>query len=166
MQSLHTERLLLRPLTIEDASALHRLNSDERVMRYIGPLQQSVEDTAHYLQTSPLRDYQLYGYGRHAVIHKDSGEFIGFCGLKYLADLQETDIGYRLHPDYWGQGLALEAAQAAMKFGQHQLNLKRIIGLAMPDNQPSIRLLQKLGMRYEKQVAHLGTECVCYSVQY
>ncbi|MBT1062306.1 GNAT family N-acetyltransferase [Bowmanella sp. Y26] len=166
MQSLYTERLLLRPLTLEDAAALHRLNSDERVMRYIGPLQHSVEDTAYYLQTSPLRDYQRCGYGRHAVIHKGSGEFIGFCGLKYLTDMQETDIGYRLHPDYWGQGLALEAAQAAMQFGQHQLGLKRIIGLAMPDNQSSIRLLQKLGMRYEKQVAHLGTECVCYSVQY
>lgn len=166
MQVLHTKRMLMRPLRLEDAQALNRLNSDHQVMRHIGPLQTSVALTRQYLKDSPLRDYQLYGYGRHALVHQANNEFIGFCGLKFLPDFNEVDIGYRLLPSYWGQGLAFEAAQAAMQFGKEQLGLKRIIGMAMPDNQASIRLLQKLGMQYEKQVTHLGTECVYYAIEY
>lgn len=162
MKRLTTDRLLLRPLTLEDAGALNRLNADPQVMRYIGPLQDSVEKTRRYLMDGPMADYHKYGFGRHAMLHRASGEFIGFCGLKYLPELDEVDVGYRLLPAYWGQGLVTEAARETMRFGREDLGLKRIIGLAMPDNQASIRVLEKLGMQYEKQVTHLDTECVCY----
>ncbi|WP_162558471.1 GNAT family N-acetyltransferase [Saliniradius amylolyticus] len=159
MTELTTERLRLRPFRTDDAGALNRINSRSEVMRYIGKPVETIRNTEDYLRESVLADYSKYGFGRHAVIEQHSGELIGFCGLKYLPDLDEVDIGYRLHPDYWGLGYATEAGQATMKFGREKLGLSRIIGIAMDENTASIEVLKKLGLKPDGRVNHLGTEC-------
>jgi len=102
---LETERLLLREFDEGDVGPFYRMGTDPDVTRYtgVGALT-SPEHALEIMRAYPLADYRKYGYGRWACVWRPSGEVIGFAGLKYLADLGEVDIGYRLLPAYWGQG--------------------------------------------------------------
>ena len=153
MTYLQTERLELRPFTLDDASAYWPLVSNPDVLRHTGesPLQ-SLAEVRRLITARPLRDYVTYGYGRLACIEKATGELVGFCGLKYLEDLCETDIGYRFLPRCWGIGYATESATAVMRHGKDILGLKRIIGLVEPGNAGSVRVLEKLGLELESRV--------------
>ncbi len=82
-----------------------------------------------------------------ACILKSTGEQIGFAGLKYLEELGEVDVAFRLIRTHWGLGLATEAALASVRFGFADVDLKRIIGLVMPENIASVRVLEKTGLR-------------------
>ena len=157
---LQTPRLQLRPFTVADAPAMLRLGADPAVMRYIGsaPMQAEAEALA-YLQSHPLRDYQRTGFGRLAIVLPESDEIIGFCGLKWVDEINGFDLGYRLLPLYWGQGLAVEAGLAVLADacrrsiccpqGQRQ---KQIFGLVHPENLGSIRVLEKLGFAYQQDI--------------
>jgi RimJ/RimL family protein N-acetyltransferase len=85
-----------------------------------------------------------------AVIEKASGRLVGFSGLKYVAELRDVDIGYRFLPDCWGKGYATESARPLMEQGWKQLGLKRIVGTVHPGNPASGRVLEKLGLSYER----------------
>ena len=98
-----------------------------------------------------LADYQKYGYGRLAIEWKATGQFVGFTGLKYLPNCQEIDLGYRLAKNFWGKGIATECGKASLDYGFHQLGLRRIIAIIMPQNTASFRVLEKLGFHYEKE---------------
>ena len=156
-ETLTTDRLVLRPFTLDDAADYWPLVSLPDVLRYTGeqPVE-SVEKVRELLRARPLRDYSRHGYGRLACIEKSSGRLIGFSGLKYLEDLDQVDIGYRFLPECWGKGYASESASAAMAYGRHGLGLGRIIGMVMPDNHASARILVKLGLRYESRVSLPG----------
>jgi [ribosomal protein S5]-alanine N-acetyltransferase len=154
LQTLYTPRLILRPFTEADADAFLALVSDPAILRYTGETPvSSVAEAAKILRARPLRDYQVHGFGRLACVLRDSGELIGFCGLKKLEDLdQEIDIGYRFRPHAWGKGLASESAAAVYAHGKTVLGLTRIIALVMPENTGSVRVLEKLGLRFEKSI--------------
>jgi len=157
---LKTPRLHLRPFTESDAPAMFRLGADAEVMRYIGsaPMQTEAEALA-YLNSHPLRDYQRTGFGRLAIVLPQSGDIIGFCGLKWVDEINGFDLGYRLLPAFWRQGLAVEAGLAVLDDArarglrcpenqqQHQ-----IYGLVHPDNEGSIRVLEKLGFAYQQDI--------------
>jgi RimJ/RimL family protein N-acetyltransferase len=153
MTDLQTERLELRRFTLEDAEAYFPLVSDPAVLRYTGekPLR-SLDSVRELLASRPLRDYAVHGYGRMACVEKSSQRLVGFCGLKYLEDLQETDIGYRFLPECWGMGYATESAQMIMQHGARKLGLSRVIGLVEPENIGSVRVLEKLGLAFESEV--------------
>jgi RimJ/RimL family protein N-acetyltransferase len=147
---IETDRLILRNFTLDDAAAFQHLNSDPAVLRYTyDPPIETIEDARRILQEAPLADYARYGYGRVACVLKETGELIGFSGLKYLADYGETDIGYRFVQRCWGQGLATESALPMMAYGRDVLGLERIVGIVDPDNLASARVLRKLGLVYE-----------------
>lgn len=149
--TLETRQLLLRPFTLEDAPDYWPLVKLPDVLRYTGEdARTSLEQVREVLLTRPLRDYAVHGYGRVACIEKSTGRLVGFSGLKYLDDLQETDISYRFLPDSWGKGYATESAQALMAQGREQFGLRRIIGLVQPANGASSRVLEKLGLVYER----------------
>jgi RimJ/RimL family protein N-acetyltransferase len=154
---LETERLLVREFVEDDAEAFYAFNSDPEVMRYTGePLSTSVGAVRELIRTYP--DYRAHGYGRWAVVYKPDDRVIGFNGLKYLDDLCETDLGYRLHTEYWGRGIATESSMAIVRYGFDVLELDRIIGLTLPENTASIRVLQKVGMRLEGTVRYCGDD--------
>lgn len=154
MNRLETARLLLRPLTPTDAPAIYQLGADRAVMQYIGsPLLQNEAQALAYLLEKPLADYQRDGFGRLAVVERQSGQVIGFCGIKYVPELAAYDLGYRLRPEYWGLGYMTEACRAVMVDGKAR-GLTELIALVHPDNQSSCRLLQKLGFVLEKTVAY------------
>ena len=149
-----TDRLLVRQYVEEDGEAFFRLNTDPQVLRYV-PDQalQSVEQARQLLIDHPIADYRKHGFGRGACILKSTGEQIGFAGLKFLDELGEVDVAYRLLPAYWGQGLATEAARASVRYGFAELGLRRIVGLVMPENIASARVLEKAGLRYAEPVS-------------
>lgn len=163
MPIFETPTVVLRPFTLDDAEGLNRVNSEPQVMRYIGPVENNVEKTRQYLLKGPLADYQKHGFGRHACIDKSTGQLIGFCGLKFVEEFRDVDIGYRFLPQYWGKGLATETSELLMKYAKENLKLKRVIGMALPGNQGSIRVLEKLGLTYEKDVEYLGDICAFYA---
>jgi RimJ/RimL family protein N-acetyltransferase len=146
-----TERLILRPFTLDDAAAWLPLISLPDIIRYTGDTPaQTVEEARELLRTKPLRDYAVHGYGRMAVIEKATGRLVGFSGLKYLEDLQEVDIGYRFLPDCWGKGYATESCIAVMAQGRSEHKIRRIVGMVHPENPASSRVLEKLGLRFER----------------
>ena len=162
---LETDRLLLREYVQEDAEAYFKLNTDPEVVRFVPdkPLL-NVEQARQTLIDHPMVDYRKYGFGRGACLLKSTGEQIGFAGLKYLEELGEVDVAYRLLPAHWGKGLATEAALASIRYGFADLGLKRIIGLVMPENVASVRVLEKMGLRYTETVTFWGRDFSKYVI--
>jgi RimJ/RimL family protein N-acetyltransferase len=162
---LETDRLLIREYVEDDAQMFFELNSNPEVLRFVPdkPLL-NVEQARQLLLDHPIADYRKYGFGRGACILKSTGEEIGFAGLKYLEELGEVDVAYRLLPSHWGLGLATEAALASVHFGFAHLGLKQIIGLAMPENIASVRVLEKTGLRYVETVTLWGSQFSKYVI--
>jgi RimJ/RimL family protein N-acetyltransferase len=162
---LETDRLLLREFVEDDAEAFFKLNTDPKVLRFVPdkPLL-NVEQARQLLLDHPIADYRKHGFGRGACILKSTGEQIGFAGLKYLEELGEVDVAYRLLPAHWGQGYATEAALASIRFGFADLSLTQIIGLVMPENVASARVLEKTGLRYVETVTLWGHQFSKYVI--
>ena len=147
---LQTPRLILRQFTLDDAGLLLALNSNPEVLKYLHELLLETEEQAlHVLQNIILPQYKN-NLGRWAIHLKATNEFIGWCGLKYLAELDEIDLGYRLMQEFWGKGYAFEAAKHTVDYGFNQLYLKKIVGRAHIDNAASLKILEKTGMQYIK----------------
>lgn len=152
----------MRRFTLDDLDELVRLRSDPEVMRYIGKQsREKVEQRLRYY----ISHYESHGLGMWAVIHKRTGAMIGWCGLVFLDGTQEVEVGYGVARDYWGQGLMTEAARASLRYGFEKLGLERIVAVAMPENSASRRIMEKLGMRYEKMAHHYGHELVYYAIR-
>ena len=160
---LETERLKLREIMPSDAAVMYNLNLDPEVIRYTGdPPFESVNEAGTFIKNYP--DYAKNGYGRWAVVRKEDGEVLGWCGLKYLAESGETDIGYRFFKKYWGQGYATESAEACLHFGFEKLGLDTIVARAMHENLASIHVMEKLGMTYWKETDCKEHPAVCYKI--
>jgi [ribosomal protein S5]-alanine N-acetyltransferase len=163
---LETVRLRLQEFVEDDAEAFFALNSDPEVMQYTGTVcLTSIEQARAELCERPLADYRKYGFGRLAVVLKENGTFIGFAGLKYLDDLGEVDLGYRLMAAYWGRGFATEASRALVAHGFEVLGLKRIIGLVEPEHVRSVRVLGKSGMVFERMIDYRGQRVAQYAIE-
>ena len=146
---LETPRLILRPFEVADIESSWVMNNDPEVSRYTGDGGVvSRDEMERRIREDVMGDYEKYGYGRMAVEVKGGARFIGFAGLKYLEDLQQVDLGYRLMQQYWGKGYATEVGSACIQFGFENLGLNEIIAMVLPENVASIRVLQKLGFTY------------------
>lgn len=173
---LETDRLLLREYVEEDAEAFFKLNSDPEVLRFVpDKALLNVEQARQILVDHPIADYRKYGFGRGACILKSTGEQIGFAGLKYLEELGKVDVAFRLMRTHWGLGLATEAALASVRFEFDKLRLKSaagrirrvrtIIGLVVPENMASVRVLEKTGLRYAEMVTFWGHQFSKYIIE-
>ncbi len=143
---IETERLALREMHLSDARVMLALNADPEVVMYTGDKPfNSLEETKTFFRER-INAYDEMGYGRWIVVLKETGETLGWCGLK-LED-NETDLGYRFFKRNWNKGYATEAAEACLHYGFHKLGLKRIVARAMKLNVGSIRVLEKCGMKF------------------
>lgn len=155
--TLETERLLLRPFQIEDVHPWFELNQDPEITRYTGDGGVvSEKEMEHRIRNHVLGDYEKYGFGRWAVIHKQDNCIIGFTGLKFIPEYDVVDLGYRFAPKYWRQGIATEACRAALKFGFNELELERIVAYILPDNIGSQKVLKKLGFHFVREFFEEG----------
>ncbi len=141
-----TPRLIHRAMTVDDAEAVFGFNGNPTVMELTGDQPwPSLEETVQRLADYPA--FKEDGFGRWGCLYKPENKLIGFSGFRYLAEFDEVDIGYRLLPGYWGRGLATESCRACLKFGFEVIGFDHVIGLVLPQNARSIRVLEKLEMR-------------------
>ncbi|MDP5134461.1 GNAT family N-acetyltransferase [Rheinheimera baltica] len=148
-----TPRLRIRHLTAADVTFTCRLLNEPSFIENIADRGVRNElDAMHYLAEGPIKSYRQHGYGLFLVEECISGIPLGFCGLLRRDALQETDIGFAFMPQFCGQGYAFEAASAVIHFGYSTLKLKRIVGLTHAGNTASIKLLNRLGLQFEKMV--------------
>ena len=158
---IETPRLWLREMTIDDAVHFFALNADPEVIRYTGDLPfESVDAARDFL--AAYDTYRKYGFGRWAVIRKEDDVFLGWCGLKFDPVTGETDIGFRFFRDHWGRGYATESALASLQWGLVHLATPEFIGRAMKANTASVRVLEKIGMRFRNDALFHGGEGVVY----
>ena len=151
MIAIETERLELRQFTPEDAAFVLRVVNEPSFLRYIGDRGvRSVADAERYIQEGPVAGYAKFGYGLLRVIRKDDGVSVGMCGVLKRDALPGPDLGFSFLPEYWSQGYAHESASAVMEHAREVLGLGRILAITTVDNEPSIRLLGKLGFRFER----------------
>ncbi|AMC12001.1 hypothetical protein Lupro_12340 [Lutibacter profundi] len=146
-----TGRLILREFELKDMQAVYNFASDVDVLKYTGDaILNNLNQAKELIEDVWFSDYKKYGYGRWAVVYKEENKVIGFAGLKYLPELKETDIGFRFLPEYCGTGIATEASKGIIKYGFEVLKLNRIIGVAMPKNVASNKVLKKIGLIFYK----------------
>ena len=157
MNVLKTPRLDLRKFETDDAEFFFNMNSDPEVLRYTGDVNfESVAAARQFIEK--YDHYSKHGYGRWTVVLRQTGETIGFCGLKNHPDEGYIDLGYRFLQKHWGQGYASEAAQACVYYGLHHLGLNEIVGRTAEENKASIRVLEKSGMKFWKYAPCEGIE--------
>ena len=153
MKILETERLVLRQFTFEDADFILRLLNEPSFIQNIGDRGvRTLEDARSYILRVPIASYEKNGFGLYLVILKESGKSIGMCGLIKRDQLEDVDIGYAFLPEFWSKGYAVEAALAVKEYARDVVGLKRLIAITDPENEASIRLLEKIGLRFEKMV--------------
>jgi RimJ/RimL family protein N-acetyltransferase len=164
MTELITPRMWLRPLTKTDLEALARLYSDPKVMKYRLIAQPACRQQTQEMLNVYLKHWEAHGFGRWAIIHKRHQHLIGHTGLEYLDPLKEVEVNYLLARDYWGQGLASEAATVVLRYGFETLQLERLVALAKPGNLASRRVMEKIGMQYEQTLELYEVEWVLYAI--
>ena len=164
MNIIETERLYLRKMTIDDADSIYLLNLDKDVIKYTGDESfKNIENAKLFLEN--YNHYEKYEFGRWAVIDKNSNEFLGWCGLKYTAELDEVDIGFRFFKKFWNNGYATESGKACINYGFAKYKLTKIVGRAMKENIGSIRVLEKIGLKYLKNFDFAQKEGVIYEIK-
>ena len=150
---LETERLRLRKMTPADAPFILELLNEESFISNIGD--KGVRDEAGavgYIQTGPLASYERFGFGLYLVELKSTGEPIGICGLLKRDNLEHADVGFAFLPRFWRKGYAAESAAAVIDFGKNNFGLKRIAAITNPDNIGSIKVLERVGLRFERMI--------------
>ena len=148
---LETERLVLRRLSRGDAPFLLELLNEPSFLRYIGDKGvRTPDDARRYIEAGPLASYERFGFGLLRVELKESGEPIGMCGLLKRDALPDVDVGFAFLPRFWSKGYAFESASAVLAHARDALGLRRVLAITSPDNEASIRLLGKLGFRFER----------------
>jgi len=165
---LETPRLCLRPINEKDVDNIYELGKNPNVMRYIrngktltraeaeGDLQRRLRENAR------LADKKI---GYWAIEWRPEQAFVGWLAIKNLDQTEEIEIGYRILEKYWGQGVTTEASRRALQYVFEELQLDRIVAVALPENTGSWRVMEKLGMRYEKDGSFYGNNCVYYSLE-
>ena len=161
MNILETERLVLRELIAADADFVRDLVNDPDWLRNIGDRGvRDAEDARRYILEGPVASYRRHGFGLWAVDLKELEAPIGICGLIQRDYLDSPDIGFAFLPEHRGQGYAMESASAVMEYARGALGFGRVLAIVSPGNSDSVRLLEKLGLRYEREFELEGGESV------
>ena len=159
MNLLETHRLSLRHLSEEDAEFILELLNEPAFLQNIGDKAvRNAADASRYIQTGPLASYQQFGFGLYLVASKETGAPMGICGLLRRESMEDIEIGFAFLQRFWANGYAYESAAAVMEYGRTALGLKRITATTAPGNRGCIRLLEKLGMHFDRMIQMPGYE--------
>ena len=163
---LETKRVVLLPWDSEDWLAFKPIATDPQVMRYVSEDGQPWTDAQIVEFVERQRNHYLnHGFCLWKMVSRDSEEVVGFCGLQPLTGTSEIEIGWWLSPGLWGQGIATEAAAAALADAFGRSGLDRVVAVAQKENRASTRVMEKIGMRCERETTHRGFRVVLYSVE-
>jgi ribosomal-protein-alanine N-acetyltransferase len=162
---LETERLVIREWQPEDFAAFRPIAIDPEVVKYIGKGKPWSDERIEAFIQQQIREQREDGYCMWPLVWKEDGRLIGFCGIQPWQESGEIEIGWWLAKEYWGRGLATEAARTALAYAFEGLNLRRIIAIIHQDNSDSKRVAQKLGMRFERAALVEGVPVHIYSIE-
>ena len=162
---LETPRLILRDFQQKDLYQLASILANSRVMEFSTTGALSIPQTQAKVD-SFITSYKELGFGKWAVIFKESNTLIGYCGIavEQIDNVDEREIGYRLDPEFWGKGLATEAASIVIRYGLEQLRFPYILGIVERENVASVRVIEKLGMKYKRETLFHGVKMDVYQV--
>jgi RimJ/RimL family protein N-acetyltransferase len=163
MSILETERLIIKEWKLCDWQECQPLATDPRVLKYIPPYEPWSEERIRGFIKEAIELSKTRGWILWPMIHRQHGRLIGTCGFWHTF-LPDIEIGWRMHPDYWGRGLMTEAASAVLPYGWERFDFPQVIAVAQTDNSQSIRIMHKLGMTFDKIFTHQGIEVVRYTV--
>lgn len=148
-----TERLCLRKFSLDDADFVLEILNEPAFIRFIGDRQvRTTEDARRYIQERVIFSYERNGFAMFRVALKEDDTPIGMCGLVRRDTLEDVDIGFAFLERYWSKGYASESARAVMEYAQNELRIPRVVGIVDPANSGSIRVLEKLGLRFARMV--------------
>ncbi|MCX6991053.1 MAG: GNAT family N-acetyltransferase [Chlamydiae bacterium] len=153
-----TSRLLIRDFTSSDFPDFAHLMADSQVMRFslTGPMNQALAE--EYFQRRILGHYQSHGFGLWALFLEDTKEFIGLAGLisQTIDGIEEVELAYRLHPNYWSKGYATEAAIAISKHAFATMKINHLVSIIDPKNVSSEKVAERVGMQVWKPAVFHG----------
>jgi RimJ/RimL family protein N-acetyltransferase len=156
---IETERLRLREFSLHDCEFIIELLNSPGWLKFIGDRNvRTTEQAKHYLENGPLKSYKINSYGLSLVEKKDDGKAIGMCGILNRDSLDNPDIGFAFLPNFNGKGYALEIVSATMIYAKDKLGISKIGAITVADNFKSIRLLEKIGLKYNKEFRFPNSE--------
>jgi len=167
METIESERIFLRPFTLEDSGFILELLNTEGWIRYIGDRNvKTIKQAENYLLNGPLKSYEANGFGLSLAELKADRTPLGMCGLLKRDYLDHVDIGFAFLPEYTGRGYAYEIVKEIIRYGLQELQLEKILAITVPENYSSIKLLEKLGFSFEKNFISRDTneELCLYSI--
>jgi len=151
--TLETERLTLREVSTDDADFILRLLNEPSFLRFIGDKGvRNLQDARQYILNGPIASYNQNGFGLYLVVLKSMNRSIGMCGLIKRETLADVDIGFAFLPEFWNKGYALESATAVFSYGKDVLKLPRIVAITNKDNVTSGKLLERLGLHFDRLI--------------
>jgi [ribosomal protein S5]-alanine N-acetyltransferase len=154
----------MKPLQSFDLDALAAIWADPEVTRFLPTRGAPISrEGAEKSLASFIDHWEKRGYGIWAIVENFLSEMVGYCGLRYLDELDEVEVLYGLAQAYWGRGIATTAAKASISYGFNVANLNRVIAMTLPDNQASRRVLEKAGLHYQKQVYMFNLNVLYYT---
>jgi ribosomal-protein-alanine N-acetyltransferase len=155
----------MRPVQSSDLDALAAIWADPEVTRFLPSRGvPTPKEGAEKSLASFIEHWEKRGYGIWAIVENASSEMIGYCGLRYLGELNEVEVLYGLAKAYWERRITTQAVKASISYGFNVANLDRIIAMALPDNQASRRVIENVGLQYEKQVHMFNLDVFYYSI--
>ena len=163
--SLETERLIMRPYKMGDLETLADILKNPDVMRFMPGSSPYTREKSEKNLRNIIGHWEKHGYGWWAITLKGEPQAIGWCGLGLLGETGETEVLYLLDTPHWGKGITTEAAKASLRYGFEELKLERIIALAFHKNIGSRRVMEKIGMTYQKDAVYFGLNLVCYDIK-
>jgi ribosomal-protein-alanine N-acetyltransferase len=162
---IETERLLLRMYRTDDAEAIHRIWTDSDVTRYIDPNFKPTLEQTREIVIRMIQRWRERHVGQWVVCLKEDGKLIGYCGFKPLNGVgPETEIVYGLSKEHWNKGYATELTKACLRYVFENTELDYILAIAFPENVGSWRVMEKAGMKFEKNTQVFDHDMVLYSI--
>ena len=156
---LETNRLIIEYFNTNDISDWAEIESDADVRRFVDGKVLSLKEASEYVELN-IRQYQTHEFGRYAVRLKENRKLIGMCG--FLIEPYGIDFGYRYSKDSWGKGLGFEAGKEVLEYGFSELGLEKVFGLTAEQNYGSIRILEKLGFKFQEKFLFNNTNAFKY----
>ncbi|MGO8814085.1 MAG: GNAT family N-acetyltransferase [Terriglobia bacterium] len=162
---LETDRLRFATWVKEDWLEFRKLTADPLVVRYITTGEPWPDERVQEFVARQCENWEKHHICLWKLLPKDSDALIGICGLQHLAGTPDVEIGWWLAPSHWGKGLATEAARQALAYGFEVSNIERIVAIAQSANRDSLRVMDRIGMRFEREAIHKGIRVVLYAIE-
>lgn len=163
-QVLLLEGFMMRPVQFADLDVLAAIWADPEVTRFLPSRGVRIpRANAEKLLRSFIEHWQQRDYGIWALVENSLSPMFGYCGLRYLDEMNEVELLYGLDRAYWRRGIATQAAQAAVAYGFEVASLDRLIAMTLPDNMASRRVIEKVGLQYQKQIRRFDLDVLYYA---